>query len=188
MEYMPRGKWTPDLDPPIVLGNLAETDEEMRHYARIMNDLEIKRREREVTFQGLAMEEIYIIDPASRPNGSQPPPKTGIAKSLINNKRILRSIFIDAKDCSVDCRRFITLAIASSSSATQVDIHITGVTASGAKKFLSGIGLNDSVIERRNININASRINPAVQRHSNSGRIPYYINKSETQTTIRHME
>lgn len=58
MEYTPRGIWSPDLDPPIVLGNLSKTETERARYSRVMSALELGRRHREIAFQLTAINEL----------------------------------------------------------------------------------------------------------------------------------
>lgn len=183
--YTPRGIWTPNLDPPIVLGNLATTDADRAYYGRIMNNLETNRREREVAFQKAA-NRVNRLDNVGLQNIS--PPREGLSKVLPEQFQKLRSIFLDLDDCEVECKTFITLAIASTSSITKLDIHATNGTENQLFDLLGKLGLNQEEIENRKITIKANRNNPLVKKFSNGGRVPFYINRNDSETTRYHIQ
>ncbi|MGR5296843.1 hypothetical protein ACPV5U_24515 [Vibrio mediterranei] len=174
MEYTPRGLWTPDLDPPIALGNYARTEEERLYYVKIMNSLEENRRKRE-----LALEATSIRHIKSTLAGAQQSQQSGMAAKLTENRDTLRSVFIDLKNCNNDCKIFVTMAIATSPASTKLDIHFTNAKPSEANRFLKDIGITDERREAKAISVNAAPINAAVLRFSNGGKLPYYIIKND---------
>lgn len=185
MEFTPRGLWTPDLDPPIALGNMAKTPEERLYYARIMTNIEMSRRQREA----LMTEAGEFAAKEYANNGIIPQPKqpTGLAAVLTNNRNKLRSIFVDLRNCNQDCKVFLTLALSSSSSKTKVDMHFTGGDESEAKVLLKSIGVDEQVITRKAISISAQLHNPTIEKYRNGGTVPYYINKTDDKTFTKHM-
>lgn len=184
MQYTPRGVWTPNLDPPIVLGNLAKTDEERRRYGRLMNELERARQKGEINFQLAANSTLYDMNPSlSKKKHKQ---ETGLAKALPGNFNKLRSIFVDIKACNAECKKFVTLAVASTSSVTKLDIHATNGNEKNVINLLNDIGLSIADIQARNITINAKRHNPMVEQYRNGGKVPYYINRTDDETTRLH--
>lgn len=174
MEYTPRGLWTPELDPPIALGNYATTEEERLYYVKIMNGLEENRRQRE-----LALEATSIRHIKNTLAGQSQPQQTGMAAKLTENRDTLRSVFVDLKNCNSDCRMFVTMAIATSPASTKLDIHFTNARPSEANRFLKEIGITDERKEAKAISVNAAPINAAVLRFSNGGKVPYYIIKND---------
>lgn len=183
--YTPRGIWTPNLDPPIVLGNLATTDAERTYYGRIMNNLESNRRAREAAFQ-LAANKVNRLDNVGLQNVT--PPRKGLSKVLPEQFQKLRSIFLDIDDCDSDCKTFITLAIASTSSVTKLDIHATNGSEKQVFDLLGNLGMGQDEIESRKITIKANRNNPLVEKFRNGGKIPFYINRNESETTRYHIQ
>ncbi|MFC5079586.1 hypothetical protein VTH8203_01348 [Vibrio thalassae] len=186
IEYTPRGTWTPDLDPPIVLGNYATTEEERMHYARKMNEIELARRDRELAFQDAAIRAIYQSVPSVNPN--IPKPKTGIAARLTEGRTTLRSLFIDYKTCDSKCKIFSTLAIATSPSDSKLDIHMTNATGPQAEQFLSDIGVTENKKQQKAISVNASLNNHMVEKHRNGGTVPYYLVTMDTETKRFHSQ
>lgn len=185
MEYTPRGLWSPDLDPPIALGNMASSDQERLYYARVMTNLEMARRNREaaMTIAGEMAAKEYAN------GGTIPAPKkpTGLAAVLTDNRTKLRSIFVDLKRCDKDCRMFLTLSVSSSSSQTKIDMHFTGGGESEATQLLNEIGIDDFKIKQKAISISASLFNPIVEKYRAGGSVPYYINKTDEKTYTKHM-
>lgn len=186
LEYTPRGTWTPNLDPPIVLGNLAKSETERRYYANIMNKIEVDRREREVGFQLSANALIFQANPMLNPDRVEP--KTGIGKQLPEQLDRLRSIFLDVSDCNANCKRFITLAIATTSSRTKLDIHATGGSADSVRSLLNSIGVSQETIERKHISVSAKRRNDKVFEFQNGGSIPYYVNRTDEGSSRIHID
>ncbi len=174
MEYTPRGLWTPDLDPPIALGNYAKTEEERLYYVTIMNGLEEDRRKRELALEGTSIR--YI---KSNLAGQTQPTKTGMAAKLTENRDTLRSVFVDLRNCDSDCKMFVTMAIATSPSSTKLDIHFTNAGTSEANRFLKDIGITEERKAAKAISVNAAPINAAVLRFANGGKVPYYIIKND---------
>lgn len=185
IEYTPRGTWTPDLDPPIVLGNYATTQAERMHYAKIMNELELARRDRELAFQEAAIKAIYQKEPSTNPNIKKP--NTGLASQLSDNRDTLRSLFIDLEACDADCKIFSTLAIATSPSTTKLDIHFTRATAAQAESFLKEIGVTDERKKSKAISVNASLNNDLVEMYRGGGKVPYYIIKTDADSKRIHI-
>lgn len=184
MEYTPRGTWSPNLDPPIVLGNLADTDEERRRYGRLMNELERARQKREINFQLAANSTLSEMNPlltnASRKQES------GLAKDLPGSFDKLRSIFVDINTCDASCKKFITLAVASTSSSTKLDIHATNGNEIDVTNLLSDIGLSLADLQVRQVTINAHRNNPMIERYRDGGKVPFFINRTDQETTRYH--
>ncbi|MFL7013627.1 hypothetical protein [Enterovibrio norvegicus] len=185
MEYLPRGLWTPNLDPPIVLGNLAATDEERLRLAKIQNAIEMERMKGEADFAKAVTLLAYMENPSSNPNYQTP--RTGIAAKLPSNKDTLRSIFVDLKTCDSQCKTFITLALASSSSSTKIDLHVTGGNERATLDLLNQIGINENKIRSKSISISASIKNPAVEKFRNGGTVPFHLTKTGEETLRSHM-
>ncbi|QFT13435.1 hypothetical protein [Vibrio sp. THAF190c] len=184
MEYTPRATWTPDLDPPIVLGNLAKTENERRKYARIMNQLEKDRRDREIAFQLSANAVLSELDPLIASKNKKQ--ETGLAKVLPGNFDKLRSIFLDLSTCDTSCKTFLTLAVASTSNVTKLDIHATNANEKSVLELLNDIGLSQADIFARQITINAKRDNPYIEQYRNGGKVPFYITRTDKGTTRYH--
>lgn len=185
MEYTPRGLWTPDLDPPIALGNMAKTEEERLYYARLMTNIEMSRRGREAL-----MTDAGVIAANEYANGGilpQPKKPTGLAAQLTQNRKKLRSVFVDIQKCSHECKVFLTLAVSSSSSQTKIDMHFTGGGEEEAKQLLKQIGVDEEKMKSKAISISAKLNNPVIAQFNDGGSIPYYINKTDEKTYIKHM-
>ncbi|EGR4213921.1 hypothetical protein DDN60_15405 [Vibrio cholerae] len=188
MEYTPRGLWTPDLDPPLALGNASQTESDREYYIRIQNQIEKQRIAADEAMTSTT-NRIEMVGQYSRQQ-KMSPLRAQLNQSKENQsqpKDTLRSIFVDLKACDSECKTFITLAVASSSSSTQLDMHFTGGDESDSRKFLNQIGINENKMNSKGININASYMNESVLKFKGNGSLPFYLNKTEEGTTRHSM-
>jgi integrating conjugative element protein (TIGR03759 family) len=185
IEYMPRGQWTPNLPAPIVLGNLAKTEQERLHYARVMNNIERDRRDRELRFQLTGIAQLGEFDPTLHPDYVKP--KVGLARMLPENLTKLRSIFIDMEHCEVECKKYVTLKIASTSNITKLDIHATNSSTHEVKQMLLGMGIDENRMARKNITINAKLVNKEVLKHNEGRTEPFVMMRDDDGTTKQFM-
>lgn len=181
MEYTPRGLWTPDIDPPLALANASTTEADREYYISVQNQIEKHRTETDrkmvSTTNRLLMVGSYRTTP-------QP---TGLASQLRTHKTELRSIFVDLKNCDPYCKRFVTLAIASTANSTQLDIHINGGSERQAEDFLQQIGVDENKIQAKGISINAQKNNPVFAQFNSKNNAAFYLNKTEMGTSRHDM-
>ncbi|MGR5347478.1 hypothetical protein [Vibrio mediterranei] len=182
MDYTPRGIWTPNLDPPIVLGNYAKSDAERMRYARIMNELEIDRRNREVAFQEAGIAHLKTLNPML----GLPAPKEGLARYLKDGKVQLRSLFFEPDACDSACGEFMMDVFASTSSNTQLNIYYVNATRYKASSFLASIGITDSRLDSKE----AELISDSEQylRFIGEGSLPYLVLQNDSGVTTRYHE
>lgn len=147
MEYTPRGIWSPDLDPPIVLGNLSKTEAERARYSRVMNALELDRRHREIAFQLTAIYELPTEE------ADEIKPSTALSRALPPEKTILKSIFIDTATCEKECIHFVLLETAGTSTRTKLNIIFTTDDKSKQEKILLGAGITNTKIRDKQITV-----------------------------------
>lgn len=177
MEFMPRGLWTPDLDPPLVLAYAAENEQERMHYIKVQSQLEQARMKRD------ALVTSATTRYAAMQNPKTPEPMSAFKSQLSTNKDTLRSVFVPLNNCDAECKKFVTLAIASSSSSTQLDMHFDGGGEREAKKWLASIGVDESRISRKQISISAMDVNPTYRKLKGDSEGPFFLNKTESGTT-----
>lgn len=147
MKYTPRGIWSPDLDPPIVLGNLSKTEAERARYSRVMNALELDRRHREIAFQLTAIYELPTEE------ADEIKPSTALSRALPPEKTILKSIFIDTATCEKECIHFVLLETAGTSTRTKLNIIFTTDDKSKQEKILLGAGITNTKIRDKQITV-----------------------------------
>lgn len=181
MEYTPRGMWTKDLDPPLALGNAAQTDKDRYYYLDIQNKIEMARTQADAKMTAATKRLVTAQMPHERTQVSQ------FQSQLQKNKDTLRSLFVDLNNCDAQCKTFVTLAIASTSSSTQLDMHFNGGIENDAKDWLLEIGVDENKIRRKGINITAANRNAIVEQFSNGSSGAFYLNKTESGTT-RHQQ
>lgn len=176
MEYTPRGMWTPNIDPPLALGNAAQTEKDRYYYINIQNQIEMARTKADDAMLDTTNRLIALHNPSIKAPVSQ------LQSQLPTNKDTLRSIFVDLNDCDAQCKTFVTLAIASSSSSTQLDMHFNGGDENNARAWLSQIGVDENKIQTKGINISAMYRNETVKKFANGVRGAFYLNKTESGT------
>ncbi|MFH0267340.1 hypothetical protein [Vibrio rumoiensis] len=177
IEFTPRGKWTPDLDPPIVLGNLAKTEAERIKYAKIMNELELDRRSREIAFQ---LSAISVL-PKETPN--QPEQQSRLKSVLPADKSILKSIFIDTETCDSSCNEFLLKESAGTSSRTKLNIIFTTESTSKQASILSSAGLNKEKISDKGITVTTN--NEIAEKYKANNTYPYVIIQDDSGISRR---
>lgn len=153
MEYMPRGTWTPELDPPIVLGNLAKTHKERMRYAKIMNELEQDRRLREVQFQGAGNEYIKVMlsrEGYAYTNERKDPRQTGsVSKLLPKGKLELRSLYVDLNTCQSECIQWVREQTSKSPIKVKMDVYIKGANNLSEQTLRDHLGISNNVDPNR---------------------------------------
>ncbi|MCY9872972.1 hypothetical protein [Vibrio barjaei] len=119
MEYTPRGAWSPDLDPPIALGIEAETRAEQEKYAKLANQLEWERRQKELGFQSVGIDMLVHISPGLFDKEVD----EGLSQWLPDKRKVLRSVFISRVDCDFKCQDFLFSTVANKGADTHVVIY-----------------------------------------------------------------
>ncbi|MDN2483830.1 hypothetical protein [Vibrio agarivorans] len=188
MEYMPRGTWTPDLDPPIVLGNLANTHKERLYYARIMNELEQNRRMREAAFQKAGHEH---IDEMLAKEGyvkleDRPEPRKGdFSINLPAGKFELRSLFVDLDDCDNDCKSFVRRHIMMASANVKFDLYVKGATSSDDSSVFRSLGISLDQVSTGDFNL--SRDANIFRTQTRGKNLPFLIQQNDNVTRLIEM-
>lgn len=183
MEYTPRGLWTPDLDPPLALAHASTDIKDIEKYVAIQNAIETHRMKMDYKLDEVTNRLLSV-------GAFSPQPQLSALQSqLIENKTALRSVFVDLRQCERECRMFVTLTVASTSSSMQLDMHFTGGSQRDAEKLLNDIGITEQEMKRRAIQINATFNNEVVERIRSSRNLslPFAITKTEEGTTVREM-
>ncbi len=178
LEYTPRGLWTPNLDPPIVLGNLATTELERMKYAKIANEIEIDRRNREAAFQGAGVEHLKTINPML----GQPKPKTGLARFLPDGKTVLKSVFIDPLDCDGQCRDFLMNSVYSNSGRMQLNIYYSNGSKADLMALLAGVGIKDDYLLSKGVIL--TKDNTKYQAYIGDGQLPFYVYQTDDTVEV----
>lgn len=179
MKYMPRGNWTPGLDPLLALGNLSKDTRDQARYARIENDLQINRQKREAAFADMGQQVVPKVEK---------PKATGrITGKLGGQYKRLKTLFVDMKSCDNSCILFVTRAVISTSANTKLNIVATGGTNEDLMQLLIKAGSNEKHIQKMNFNLNAEEHNPDVSAYSDGGTVPYYILQDDVNTHIKHI-
>ncbi|MBD0788156.1 hypothetical protein HUO09_17515 [Vibrio sp. Y2-5] len=184
MEYTPRGLWSPDIDPPIALGNAATTKEERLYYAHLMNDIETDRRNREMEFQMAGQEDIdnrlaalgYV-----KTKDREYPKKGEFSKTLPKGKLVLRSLFVDMNSCDSDCQEWVMKQMIQVSSTVQMDFYVANANEFTDGKLYSIFSINPEKVVNGSINI--SRSTETYNIYRKNSKSPFMIERSDKGTT-----
>lgn len=176
MKYTPRGMWTPDLDPPIVLGNLAKTDEERLRYAKIMNEMEVERRKGELKFELVGQAHAKQYKP---PKNERTGP---ITQHLPEMKNRLKSVFVDLKDCDKECVNFVRTQINSHSRRDKIDLWIAGGQSYSQRELYKLLMVNKAKIARGDLSIGNSEAQ--VRKQASKHGLPVSILRTDDGADI----
>ncbi|WP_210467510.1 hypothetical protein [Vibrio crassostreae] len=190
MEYMPRGKWTPDLDPPIVLGNLARTDKERLHYAEIMNELEQDRRLREVEFQRQGNEYIKVMlarEGYTYTDERKDPRQTGnISSQLPKGKLELRSLYLDLDNCNVQCTQWVRSQITRTPRSVKMDIYIKGASETQPADLKARLNLPVNEVEEGRYNFTTDE--ELFDKRTAGMQLPFLIQNTDSNVKVFTMD
>lgn len=183
MEFTPRGLWSPDLDPPIALGNVATTQSERLYYAKLMNDIELDRRQREMEFQMAGQEDIdnrlnavgYV-----KTGDREYPPKGEFSKSLPAGKLTLRSLFVDMTTCDDDCKEWVMKQMIQVSDTVQMDLYIANGEGFTDGKLYTEFSVNPQKVIGGSINI--SRSTETYNVYKKTSKSPFMIQRDDLGT------
>ncbi|WP_199438458.1 hypothetical protein [Vibrio owensii] len=181
MEYMPRGYWTPDLDPPIVLGNLATSEFERSRYAKIAMNLEIDRRKREVEFMNAG--EAYLKQLS--PQMGAPKKLEGLEFYLGEGKTKLRSLFINADECDSVCESFVRDAYAGVSHSTQLYIYVSSKRPITAQRWVADGLLSENDIARKDVKVVLDG-QAKYKDYLGDGRMPFYVHQTDHDVKLKY--
>ncbi|MGR5448755.1 hypothetical protein ACP3V3_02980 [Vibrio sp. PNB22_3_1] len=179
LEYTPRGLWTPNLDPPVVLGNMAKSEVERRRYAKLAMDLEIDRRQRENKFQESGNAYLKTLDPKL----GEPKPLNGLEFYLGQGKTTLRTLFIDADNCDEICGQFVDEVYASTALSAQLNVYVTSKRAINVKRWLSTEHISFNELERKGVQVyldNEARY----KQYSGGGDLPFYVHQNDRNVKV----
>jgi integrating conjugative element protein (TIGR03759 family) len=182
MEYTPRGLWSPELDPPIVLGLLSKTEREKSHFAKLMNAMEIDRREREVDLQKYGIKDIKErMGTATLVQSTQFSP---METRLGEHKTSIKSIFVstDLSRCDTSCTKFLLKTIASTPSSQTVAIYYNEGTEADVYALFRKSGFTIEDLAKRNAQIVKSPEKFAKYVHG-VDELPFYIKISDKGET-----
>jgi len=184
IKYTPRGNWTPDIDPPIALGNEATTDEERMRYASLMNQIEWDRRRKEGLFQLAGTKDIDnrmknagYVDTDQRPKLQ----KGEFSATLAPNKLILRTVFVDMEECNEECDRWVTMQTMQVGKKTQLDLYIANSEGIKDTNIYERFTINPGKVLSGEINI--SRSSEMVEAYSNGWKTPFVIRRDDKGTS-----
>lgn len=177
MEFTPRGTWSPDLDPPIVLGNLAKTEAERVKYGRIMNTLELDRRSREIAFQ------LSAISALPKEDKKTTEPTSALSQALPANKSILKSIFIDTATCDNKCNQFVLMEVAGTSNRTKLNIIFTTEDQTKQQTILNNSGLNADKVKSKDVSITTNQ--ELSTKYKGNNTYPFLIIQNDEGVTRR---
>lgn len=184
MEFTPRGLWSPDIDPPIALGNEAETEQERLHYARIMNDIELDRRDSEMKFQQAGIKD---IDERLNAQGyvklkdREYPKKGEFSKSLPPGKLTLRSLFVDMENCDQDCKLWVMKQMLIVSKTVQLDLYIANGSEYSDADLYKELSINPAKVQNGSVNI--SRDSTTYKTYQKGWKTPFLIQRNDKGTT-----
>jgi integrating conjugative element protein (TIGR03759 family) len=178
MEFTPRGLWSPDLDPPIVLGLLSKTEREKAHFAKLMNAMEIDRREREVDLQKYGINDIK--ERMGTATLTQTTSLTPMEARLGEHKTSIKSIFVstDLSMCDSKCTKFLLKTVASTPSSQTLVIYYNEGTESDVYSLFKKSGFSIEDLAKRNTQIIKSAEKFDKYVHS-SDELPFYIKISD---------
>ena len=184
MKYTPRGLWSPDIDPPIALGNEATTENERMYYAHLMNGLEWERRQKEGVFQLAGITDIDnrlnalgFIKEEDRPKII----KGDFSQSLPGKKLILRSLFVDMENCEKDCRLWVTKQMMQVSKKVQLDLYVANASSFTDSALYKLLTINPKKVVNGDINI--SRSSEMVELYRKGWETPFLIQRDDDKTT-----
>lgn len=179
MEFTPRGLWSPDIDPPIALGNASRNPAEQRRYARIMNQLEFDRREAELKFQQIGHQDIKQQWPGSFQT-AEPQRKGDFSRHLPETKFVLNSLFVDWSDCDLDCQRFVNLYANVNPANTKLDIYIANAESISDTQIMNRFGIKEESLNAGDVNFakNSSR----VKEFQGTDELPFVIRRDDDGT------
>lgn len=183
MEFTPRGLWSPDIDPPIALGNEAETEQERLHYAQIMNDIELERRDGEMKFQQAGIKD---IDERLNAQGyvklkdREFPKKGEFSKSLPSGKLTLRSLFVDMETCDRDCKVWVMKQMLIVSKTVQLDLYVANSSDYSDAELYKELSINPAKVQNGSINI--SRDSTTYKAYQKGWETPFLIQRSDHGT------
>lgn len=181
MKYTPRGTWTPNLDPLIVLGNYATTDSERLRYAQIMNALEADRQVRELKFEAVGQKDVKEnYTPKKATN------KGKITQHLPDTKRRLKSIFVDLNDCNDECLQFVRQHASSYSSKDKIDLFVAGSRQLKTSQLYKTLGVSEARVRKGDITISQSESH--VQKQARSNGLPVVIVRTDEKTNVLKMD
>lgn len=184
MKYTPRGLWSPEIDPPIALGNEATTDKERMYYAEKMNGIEWDRRQKEAAFQKAGIKDIdsRLMQQGYVKTKDRPPVTKGqFSKTLPDKKMELRSVFVDMSDCEQDCKLWVTKQIMLTGTKTQLDLFVANGQDLKNSDLYKLFAIPPSKVTGGEINI--SRSTDMVEAYKKGWRTPFVIRRSDEQTT-----
>lgn len=184
MKYTPRGMWSPDIDPPIALGNEATTEDERMYYAHIMNGIEWDRRQKEGQFQLTGIRDIdNRLDALGFVKAKDRPKliKGDFSKTLPGDKLILRSLFVDMDECKKDCREWVAKQMMQVSKKVQLDLYVANATSHTDSSLYKLLTIDPSKVVNGDINI--SRSSDMVKMYSKGWDTPFLIQRNDQKTT-----
>lgn len=144
MEYTPRGKWTPNIDPVIALGNSAKTEQERTRYAKLAYK---QRTERERLERAFALTMINVEkqnDPDSprwmtweekKAFALKNTTVTANASGNANTENV--DVFLDPTLCVEDTRCLVRISstLQAKQPDTLLEYHLYNATDGSIKKF-----------------------------------------------------
>lgn len=183
MKYTPRGLWSPDIDPPIALGNNATTEQERMYYAHLMNQIELDRREAEGAFQLAGIKDIDNRLKAigwKNSDERRKVQKGEFSKTLPGDKMTLRSLFIDMSECDSDCRDWSIKKIITTSRTVQLDIYVANSDKYTDAELYGLLAIDPGKIVNADINI--SRSTQMVASYAKGWKTPFMITRDDNGT------
>ena len=143
MEYTPRGKWTPDIDPVIALGNLAKTEEERTKYAKLAYKQRTERERLETAFAITMIKVEKQNDPNSPRWMNWEQKKEFALKDTIvmddtgNANTELVNIYVDPSVCVSDSQCLVDMGrtLQAKQPHTQLKYHFYNATDASTKQF-----------------------------------------------------
>ncbi|WP_318482551.1 hypothetical protein [Photobacterium leiognathi] len=144
MEYTPRGKWTPDIDPVIALGNTAKTEEERTKYAKLAYKQRTERERLETAFAMTMIKVEQQNDPNSprwmnweqkKEFALKDTPVMANASGYANTETV--DVFLDPTLCVNDARCLVrmTSTLQAKQPQTMLKYHLYNATDESTKKF-----------------------------------------------------
>ncbi|EGQ9284581.1 hypothetical protein F7U66_01740 [Vibrio parahaemolyticus] len=181
MEFMPRGTWTPDLDPPMVLGNLAKSEFERNRFAKIAMNLEIDRRQRESAFMTAGEEYLRELSPQM----GSPKKLEGLEFYLGAGKTKLRSLFVDADNCDEICESFVRDAFSGTAHSTQLYVYVSAARQADAQRWIVDGVLSADDIERKSVKllVDSER---KYRDYIGDGQMPFFVHQTDDRVKVIH--
>lgn len=148
-----RQYWSPNSDPLETLGAHAESEEELRRFARLKVRVEFERVEKELAFQrayDAAFKEMYAGIPRINYQGRS----SYVDLLTPGPKRLIFFANVDCKDCRPRLAKLV-----SHSNAAPLDIYLVGTGGDDAKarSWAQKMGLPPDQVKSGKVTINHER-------------------------------